>query len=211
MAAGDEGDSLAMTHTHHRLHFIGGSREHDQGRQLAQMRQRVAFVRQQLKRIVEDRGWLLRQIRDLTEFEERDRPTPWSIDEAPPEFIEAMLDQIVGLEIAFRNSTDQARRELLEVQALGLIALADDSSGEVTLPTDARGKGITPIAWFDSATPLRSGWAWGQAQLQGGVAIAEAKVGQGRLVLFGPEITFRAQPHGTFKFLFNGIYLPPAP
>lgn len=44
---------------------------------------------------------------------------------------------IVGLDIAFRNSTDQARRELLEVQVLGLIALADDSSGEVTLPTDA--------------------------------------------------------------------------
>ena len=71
-------------------------------------------------------------------------------------------------------------------------------------------RGLTPIAWFDSPTPLRSGWAWGQAQLQGGVAIAEATVGQGTLVLFGPEITFRAQPHGTFKFLFNGIYLPPA-
>ena len=78
------------------------------------------------------------------------------------------------------------------------------------MPADARAQGLTPIAWFDSPTPLRSGWAWGQAQLQGGVAIAEAKVGQGRLVLFGPEITFRAQPHGTFKFLFNGIYLPPA-
>ena len=25
------------------------------------------------------------------------------------------------------------------------------------------------------------------------------------MLLFGPEITFRAQPHGTFKFLFNGI------
>jgi hypothetical protein len=24
--------------------------------------------------------------------------------------------------------------------------------------------------------------------------------------VFGPEITFRAQPHGTFKFLFNGIH-----
>jgi hypothetical protein len=24
--------------------------------------------------------------------------------------------------------------------------------------------------------------------------------------MFGPEIAFRAQPHGTFKFLFNGIY-----
>ena len=35
----------------------------------------------------------------------------------------------------------------------------------------------------------------------------QATVGKGRLVMFAPEITFRAQPHGTFKFLFNGIYL----
>jgi hypothetical protein len=26
--------------------------------------------------------------------------------------------------------------------------------------------------------------------------------------MFGPEIVFRGQPHGTFKFLFNGIYAP---
>ncbi len=26
------------------------------------------------------------------------------------------------------------------------------------------------------------------------------------MFLFGPEITFRSQPHGTFKFLFNSIY-----
>jgi hypothetical protein len=32
-------------------------------------------------------------------------------------------------------------------------------------------------------------------------------VGRGTLVLLGPEVTFRGQPHGTFKFLFNGIYL----
>jgi len=42
-------------------------------------------------------------------------------------------------------------------------------------------------------------------RLDGGVAIADAQVGAGRLVLFGPQILFRAQPHGTFKFLFNGI------
>jgi hypothetical protein len=24
--------------------------------------------------------------------------------------------------------------------------------------------------------------------------------------MFAPEITFRGQPHGTFKWLFNGIY-----
>ena len=34
----------------------------------------------------------------------------------------------------------------------------------------------------------------------------EAPLGKGRVLLFGPEIIKRAQPHGTFKFLFNGIY-----
>ncbi len=68
------------------------------------------------------------------------------------------------------------------------------------------GEGVTPVAWFDSPTPLRSGWAWGQNYLDEGVAVAEAQVGEGRLFLFGPEVVFRAQPHGTFKFLFNGIY-----
>ena len=67
-------------------------------------------------------------------------------------------------------------------------------------------KGVRPVAWFDSKKPLRSGWAWGQHYLEGGIAVIEANVGQGKLFLFGPEITFRGQPHGTFKFLFNGIY-----
>ena len=75
----------------------------------------------------------------------------------------------------------------------------------------AEAKGIQRVAWFDSKTPLRSGWAWGQEHLQGGVAIADAKVGQGHLVMCGPEILFRAQPHGTFKFLFNSIARAGAP
>jgi two-component system sensor histidine kinase PhoQ len=43
----------------------------------------------------------------------------------------------VVLDVAFRNSMDQARQELLEVQVFGLIALADDSSGELSLATGA--------------------------------------------------------------------------
>jgi hypothetical protein len=31
-------------------------------------------------------------------------------------------------------------------------------------------------------------------------------VGEGKLFLYGPEVAFRAQPHGTFKLLFNGLY-----
>jgi hypothetical protein len=81
-----------------------------------------------------------------------------------------------------------------------------DNSPVFRLRPDAAMKGVKPVAWFDSDKPLRSGWAWGQKYLQDGVAVAEARVGKGKLFLFGPEITFRGQPHGTFKFLFNGIY-----
>jgi len=66
--------------------------------------------------------------------------------------------------------------------------------------------GVRPIATFDTATPLRSGWAWGQQYLEGGVLAIEAALGKGRVLLYGPGILHRAQPHGTFKLLFNGIY-----
>jgi hypothetical protein len=66
---------------------------------------------------------------------------------------------------------------------------------------------VRAVAWFDNARPLRSGWAWGQHYLDGALAVVDAPVGKGRLVLFGPEILFRAQPHGTFKWFFNGLYV----
>ncbi len=81
-----------------------------------------------------------------------------------------------------------------------------DNSPAFRLQPDAATRGVKPVAWFDSAHPLRSGWAWGQNYLDGTVAMAQATVGRGQLFLFGPEIAFRAQPHGTFRFLFNGIY-----
>ena len=80
-----------------------------------------------------------------------------------------------------------------------------DSSPVFRLGADAAARGIRPVAWFDTATPLRSGWAWGQALLKDGVAVVDAPLGSGRVLLFGPDVTFRAQSHGTFKFLFNGI------
>ncbi len=62
------------------------------------------------------------------------------------------------------------------------------------------------VGWFEGKEVLDSGWAWGQQHLDGGVAVAEATVGEGKVVLLGPEVAFRAQPHGTFKLLFNGLY-----
>ena len=83
-----------------------------------------------------------------------------------------------------------------------------DNSPVFRLKPDAALRGTHAIAWFDTATPLRSGWAWGQNYLEGGAAAVEASYGKGKVYLFGPEITFRGQPHGDFKFLFNGIYAP---
>lgn len=74
------------------------------------------------------------------------------------------------------------------------------------LAPNAAALGVRPVMWFDSAMPLRSGWAWGQNYLEGGTTAFEAPVGQGKAFVFGPEITFRAQPYGTFKFLFNAIH-----
>ena len=68
-------------------------------------------------------------------------------------------------------------------------------------------RGAEKVAWFASATPLRSGWAWGQRYLEGALAVVDAHVGQGRVLMFGPEIAFRGQPHGTFKFLFNAMFI----
>ncbi len=94
--------------------------------------------------------------------------------------------------------------------AWGMPSRADlffDSSPVFTLTPEAISQGlIKPLAWFDSALPLRSGWAYGQEYLQNGVVAFEAKVGAGKLCAFGPEITFRAQTYSTFRLVFNQLY-----
>ncbi len=81
-----------------------------------------------------------------------------------------------------------------------------DNSPVFALRADASAGPVTPVAWFANGSPLRSGWAWGASYLEHGVEVIDAGVGQGHVVLFAPEIVFRAQPHGTFKFLFNAIF-----
>jgi len=80
-----------------------------------------------------------------------------------------------------------------------------DNSPVFRLLPSAPEKRSTPVGWFSTPKPLVSGWAWGQQYLDGGTAVAEASLGEGKIFLFGPEITFRGQPHATFKFLFNAI------
>lgn len=79
------------------------------------------------------------------------------------------------------------------------------------LGEEAAAAGIRPILRFGES-PLRSGWAWGQEYLEGGIAGIEAPLGEGRMFLFTPRVNFRSQTHGSFPLLFNGIFLgTPAP
>ncbi|WP_246153669.1 M14 family metallopeptidase [Terriglobus albidus] len=80
-----------------------------------------------------------------------------------------------------------------------------DHSPSFRLAPDAEQRHVRAVSWYQGTNLLESGWAWGQQYLDGTAAIVEASVGKGRVILFGPEIAFRGQPHGTFKFLFNGI------
>jgi hypothetical protein len=87
-----------------------------------------------------------------------------------------------------------------------LLDIFFDNSPVLDLTPEAALKGAQAVAWFDNTNPLRSGWVWGDQYLRRGVEVVSAPVGKGKLFMFCPEITFRGQPHGTFKFLFNGIY-----
>jgi hypothetical protein len=107
------------------------------------------------------------------------------------------------------GSVLQASVDNTDPVAYGMGSLVDvffENSPVFRLGPEAEMKGIRPVVWFPNATPLRSGWAWGQGYLEGTVAAAEAPMGEGRLFLLCVEAAFRGQPHGTYKLLFNSIY-----
>jgi hypothetical protein len=116
-------------------------------------------------------------------------------------------------QIFIPGSILQVRLDTSHPLTFGMDETADvvfNRSPVFKLKPEAQLEGVRPIAWFESGSPLRSGWAWGQHHLEGGIALIEAAVGKGKLVMYGPEIVFRGQPHGTFKLLFNGLYQGPA-
>jgi len=81
-----------------------------------------------------------------------------------------------------------------------------DNNPAFRIKTSGVDRGVHRVAWFDSPAPLRSGWAWGQKVLDGAAEIVTVPLGKGTVVLYGPQVHFRGQTHGAFRFLFNGIY-----
>ena len=63
-----------------------------------------------------------------------------------------------------------------------------DNSPVFKLGANAKASGVKVIAWFDGKSPLRSGWAWGQQYLDGGVAAIEAPLGKGNSFFWSGDL-----------------------
>ncbi|HEU0175163.1 MAG TPA: M14 metallopeptidase family protein [Blastocatellia bacterium] len=72
---------------------------------------------------------------------------------------------------------------------------------EITDPASARAIAL----YSKSENSLLSGWILGDKLIRGRAAMVEAKIGKGRVILFGFRPQYRAQSLATFPLLFNSI------
>jgi glutamine amidotransferase-like uncharacterized protein len=64
-------------------------------------------------------------------------------------------------------------------------------------------KGSVIARYAESGSPLLSGYLIGEKHLQGKAAALDVQVGDGHIILIGFRPTWRGQPFGTFRVLFN--------
>ncbi|MGH9793321.1 MAG: hypothetical protein ACRD5G_00985, partial [Candidatus Acidiferrales bacterium] len=62
------------------------------------------------------------------------------------------------------------------------------------------------VAKYPATNALQSGWIGGPEHLFNRAGVVDVTYGQGRVVLLGFAAQFRAQPHATFKLLFNALH-----
>ncbi|HEX4597767.1 MAG TPA: FMN-binding negative transcriptional regulator [Burkholderiaceae bacterium] len=92
-------DALAIfqgPHTYISPTFYPTKREH--GKVVPTWNYAVVHARGPL-RVIDDPAWLRTQLEALVTRHEAASPAPWSIADAPPDFIDRMLQSIVGFEI----------------------------------------------------------------------------------------------------------------
>lgn len=87
-----------------------------------------------LLRIVEDATWLLEHLHSLTDANESSQSAPWSVKDAPADFVATLLNGIVGIELEIerlegkwkvsQNQTERTRASVVH----GLQVLDTDAS-----------------------------------------------------------------------------------
>jgi len=61
------------------------------------------------------------------------------------------------------------------------------------------------VVRYPEENMLRCGWLIGEKYLSRKAALIDARLGKGRVVLYGFRTHFRCQTHATYKFLFNAL------
>lgn len=90
----------------------------------------------------DDARWTEQVVRDLTDRHESARPEPWSVEDAPGEYIAKMLGAIVGVEVQL--SSVQAKRKLSQnrqpgdVDGVVAALAASDRPGDQAVATAMR-------------------------------------------------------------------------
>jgi hypothetical protein len=69
-----------------------------------------------------------------------------------------------------------------------------------------RGANVSVAARYHERNLLQSGWLIGEKYLSKKPAVIEFQVEKGKVIILAFPAQSRAQTHGTFKFLFNGIF-----
>jgi hypothetical protein len=81
------------------------------------------------------------------------------------------------------------------------------SDGSPAFAVQSGAQNITAPASYPATGLLRSGWLLGENLIAGRSSVVNAKVGAGDVVLLGMSVQHRAEAHGTYKLLFNSLFL----
>ncbi len=163
----------------------------------------------ELQKFVEDGGTLLAVGSSTSIYEYFHLP----LQNAVSEVVKGKTQDVSAERFYIPGSLMRTQVDNTNPVAYGMPSKVDvffDRSPAFRAKPDASLRGVQTIAWYAGGDLLDSGWAWGQQYLNDSIAVAQAKMGKGKVLLYGPEVTFRGQPHATFKFLFNGLLYGPA-
>jgi len=83
--------------------------------------------------------------------------------------------------------------------------------GEESFAFEPTGEGVRIVGRYGRERTLLSGWALGPEHVAGAGALAEARLGRGRVILFGFRPQYRGQSMATFPLFFNALRAGAAP